>query len=69
MNVVFTINGDCSGELLRSFLSEAESNGMVGLAGHRSVGGVRASLYNAVSKDNVDQLIQFMKDFESRHLP
>jgi phosphoserine aminotransferase len=40
---------------------------MVSLTGHRSVGGVRASLYNAMPEAGVDTLVEFMKEFENRH--
>lgn len=49
------------------FLEEAERAGLVGLKGHRSVGGMRASLYNAVSPDAVERLLTFLADFERRH--
>lgn len=48
------------------FLSEAEKAGLVNLKGHRSVGGMRASLYNAMPEAGVDALISLMKDFEQR---
>lgn len=64
MNVPFRlVNKDLEGV----FLVEAEESGMIGLKGHRSVGGIRASLYNAVPEEAVDQLILFMQDFENRH--
>jgi len=50
-----------------SFLTEAEENGMGGLRGHRSVGGIRASIYNACPLESVETLASFMSDFESRH--
>ncbi|MBI2993784.1 MAG: 3-phosphoserine/phosphohydroxythreonine transaminase [Gammaproteobacteria bacterium] len=49
------------------FLSEAEQNGLLNLNGFRAVGGMRASLYNAVPESGVDALVAFMKDFEKRH--
>mgnify|MGYP000863661705 CR=1 FL=1 len=60
MNVVFRLP---SGELEEKFISEAKKNGMVGLKGHRSVGGIRASTYNAVSVENVKTLVSFMESF------
>ena len=48
------------------FLSEAEAAGLLNLKGHRSVGGMRASLYNAMPEAGVDALIGFMRDFEKR---
>lgn len=62
MNVPFRI-GNADEALEKRFLSEAEARGMVQLKGHRSVGGVRASLYNAVDYKEVQELVQFMTDF------
>ena len=45
---------------------EAEAAGLLNLKGHRSVGGMRASIYNAVSQEAVERLISFMQDFERR---
>ncbi len=64
MNVPFTLADDA---LDKTFLAESEAAGLLNLAGHRSVGGMRASIYNAVSEAAVDALIDFMRDFESRH--
>jgi len=63
MNVPFTLADE---SLNSTFLSEAESEGLLNLKGHRSVGGMRASLYNAVSEADVQALITFMQDFERR---
>ena len=63
MNVVFRTP---TPELDDAFCAEAEKAGMTGLKGHRSAGGVRASLYNAVSPDNVKTLVSFMDDFAKR---
>ena len=63
MNVPFTL-ADAS--LDKTFLKDAETLGLLNLAGHRSVGGMRASLYNAVPEDAVDALISFMKDFQQK---
>jgi phosphoserine aminotransferase len=60
MNVVFRLP---SQELEEQFLAEAKKRGMVGLKGHRSVGGIRASIYNAVSYEWVDALAGFMEEF------
>ena len=49
------------------FLEEATAAGMLGLKGHRSVGGMRASLYNAVPQASVDALVDFMQYFERRY--
>lgn len=64
MNVPFVLANPA---LDGSFLSAAESVGLMNLKGHRSVGGMRASLYNAMPESGVDALIEFMHDFESRH--
>ena len=63
MNVPFTL---ANSDLDKQFLAESEQAGMLNLKGHRSVGGMRASIYNAVPEQAVDALIEFMKDFESR---
>lgn len=49
------------------FLAESEAAGFIGLKGHKAVGGMRASLYNAVSQAAVDALVKFMRDFATRH--
>ncbi|MBN7798930.1 3-phosphoserine/phosphohydroxythreonine transaminase [Parahaliea mediterranea] len=64
MNVPFTLADD---SLDKTFLAEAESADLLNLKGHRSVGGMRASIYNAVSEASVDALIAFMQDFEQRY--
>ncbi|HHJ12242.1 MAG TPA: 3-phosphoserine/phosphohydroxythreonine transaminase [Chromatiales bacterium] len=64
MNVPFTL---ADPELDPLFLSEAKEAGLVTLKGHRSVGGMRASIYNAMREEGVDALIAFMADFENRH--
>jgi len=64
MNVPFTL---AKPDLDSVFLQEAEAAGLMNLKGHRSVGGMRASIYNAVSEDSVNALIAFMADFESRN--
>jgi phosphoserine aminotransferase len=53
--------------LEKRFLEEATKNGLGGLKGHRSVGGCRASLYNAVSLEAVDALVEFMTSFAKRN--
>ncbi|MCE5323155.1 3-phosphoserine/phosphohydroxythreonine transaminase [bacterium] len=62
MNVVWRLPSE---ELEEKFVGEAKKAGMIGLKGHRSVGGIRASIYNAVPMEAVDALVSFMKDFES----
>lgn len=61
MNVPFVLADD---ELTMKFVAEAEAAGMPGLKGHRAVGGLRASLYNALDLDAVDDLVAFMREFE-----
>jgi phosphoserine aminotransferase len=63
MNVTFRLPDE---ELEKRFLAEAGKNGFEGLRGHRSVGGCRASLYNAVSTDSVMSLVTFMREFEEK---
>ena len=64
MNVVFRLP---SAELEEKFLAETKKAGLVGLKGHRSVGGIRASIYNAVSLESVSALASFMRDFAKAH--
>jgi phosphoserine aminotransferase len=61
MNVPFTL---AKPELDKTFIEEAKKVGLVTLEGHRSVGGMRASLYNAMPMEGVDTLVSFMKEFE-----
>ena len=49
------------------FAREAEASGLVNLKGHRSVGGMRASIYNAMPKEGVEALVTFMKKFEEEN--
>ncbi|MDB4742904.1 3-phosphoserine/phosphohydroxythreonine transaminase [Planctomicrobium sp.] len=64
MNITF-ISGD---EVLdKKFIAEATAAGFDGLKGHRSVGGMRASIYNAFPKKGVEELVKFMKDFEAKN--
>src|SRR5580692_8294630 len=63
MNVVFVIDNP---ELEKEFLADCKSNGMVGIKGHRSVGGFRASLYNALDYESVLALTELMKEFAAR---
>lgn len=64
MNVPFTL---ADSSLDKAFLVESEAAGLLNLAGHRSVGGMRASIYNAVPEAAVDALISFMKDFAQKN--
>lgn len=63
MNVTF-VTGD--EEMDKKFVSEAKKRGIVNIKGHRSVGGMRASIYNAMPVEGIKALIELMKDFESR---
>jgi phosphoserine aminotransferase len=63
MNVPFTL---ANADLNKDFLAEAKTHGLITLAGHRSIGGMRASIYNAMPKDGVQALVDFMNDFETR---
>ena len=64
MNVPFVLADEALND---TFLGEAEAAGLLNLRGHRSVGGMRASLYNAVGQQAVEALVAFMGDFEQRH--
>ena len=66
MNVCFVMSEEYK-ELEADFAAYATSKGMVGIKGHRSVGGFRASIYNAMPKSSVEALIQVMKEFEKQH--
>jgi phosphoserine aminotransferase len=61
MNVTFRLPTE---ELEKQFDKEAAANGLDGLKGHRSVGGMRASIYNAFPEEGVDALVAFMREFE-----
>jgi phosphoserine aminotransferase len=63
MNVVWRLPSE---ELEEQFVKEAKSAGFEGLKGHRSVGGIRASIYNAVTLDAVKALVGFMREFEKK---
>ena len=64
MNVTFRLRNEA---LEGTFAKEAEAAGLVGLKGHRSVGGLRASIYNAFPPEGVDALVSFMQEFERRN--
>lgn len=64
MNVPFRL---AKPELEKTFLAEADVAGLTNLAGHRAVGGMRASLYNAMTPEGVTALVAFMRDFERRY--
>ena len=65
MNVPFVTGND---ELDAAFVKEAAAAGFVNLKGHRSVGGMRASIYNAMPKEGVEKLVEFMRKFEVEHV-
>jgi phosphoserine aminotransferase len=64
MNVVWRLSSE---DLEAEFIKQAKEAGFIGLKGHRSVGGIRASIYNAVSKESVEALVSFMKEFEQKN--
>lgn len=64
MNVTFRL---ASEDLEKKFVDDATKSGMGGLKGHRSVGGCRASIYNAMTIDGIKTLIEFMKDFAQKN--
>jgi len=64
MNVTFRLPSE---ELEDRFCSEASAAGLDGLKGHRSVGGIRASIYNAFPREGVEHLVEFMKDFSAKN--
>jgi phosphoserine aminotransferase len=63
MNVTFRLPSD---ELETMFLRESTAAGLDGLKGHRAVGGMRASIYNAFPEAGVEALVDFMRDFERK---
>ncbi|MGD9486467.1 MAG: phosphoserine transaminase [Calditrichaceae bacterium] len=64
MNVTFRLPSE---ELEQKFIAGAIENNMIGLKGHRSVGGIRASIYNAVPVEAIEALVRYMKDFEKKN--
>jgi len=64
MNVTFRLPGE---ELEQSFVRESQREGLVGLKGHRSVGGLRASLYNALPVESAQALAEFMREFQRKN--
>lgn len=64
MNVTFRLPSE---ELEKTFVAEALAKGLSGVKGHRSVGGMRASIYNAMTYEGVDALACFMEAFEKAH--
>ena len=66
MNICFVMNDEYK-DLEKPFLEYATQRGMVGIKGHRSVGGFRASCYNAMPMEGVEALVKCMQDFEKEH--
>jgi phosphoserine aminotransferase len=64
MNVTFRLGSE---DLEKQFLTEAAENDLVALKGHRSVGGIRASIYNACEMESVEALVHFMQEFRAKH--
>ena len=64
MNVTFRLPSE---ELEQQFIKDATGKGMGGLKGHRSVGGCRASIYNAMPIEGIKTLVEFMKEFEKNN--
>ena len=64
MNIPFVTDSE---ELNAKFIKEATARGFVNLKGHRSVGGMRASIYNAMPVEGVEALVEFMKEFEANN--
>jgi phosphoserine aminotransferase len=64
MNIPFVTGNE---EIDAKFIKEATAAGFVQLKGHRSVGGMRASIYNAISLEGVQKLVDFMKKFETEN--
>jgi phosphoserine aminotransferase len=64
MNVPFRLRNEALDE---KFLKQAEQSGLVELKGHRSVGGMRASIYNAMPVEGVTALVAFMREFQAKH--
>jgi phosphoserine aminotransferase len=64
MNVPFFLHDEA---LDKPFLAEAKAAGLMALKGHRALGGMRASIYNALPVEGVKALVDFMRDFQSRH--
>ena len=64
MNVPFVTGSE---ELDKKFCKEATENGLLNLKGHRSVGGMRASIYNAMPQAGVEKLVEFMQEFEQKN--
>ena len=66
MNICFVLNDEYA-DLQDEFFKFATDRGMVGIKGHRDVGGFRASCYNAMTVEGVKALVETMKEFEAKH--
>ena len=64
MNITFRLGSE---ELEKRFIKESTAAGLDGLKGHRAVGGMRASIYNAFPEEGVEALVSFMRDFEQKN--
>jgi phosphoserine aminotransferase len=64
MNIPFRLPSE---ELEETFVKEAKKNDLIGLKGHRSVGGIRASIYNAMTAEGTEALVQFMQEFQRKN--
>ena len=64
MNIPFRLPSE---ELEDTFAKEAKKNNLIGLKGHRSVGGMRASIYNAMTVEGAEALVEFMKEFQKKN--
>ena len=64
MNIPFHLPSE---ELEETFAKEAKNNNLIGLKGHRSVGGMRASIYNAMTVEGAEELVKFMKEFQKKN--
>ena len=64
MNITFRLPSE---DLEARFVKESTAAGFSGLKGHRSVGGLRASVYNAFPEEGIDALVSFMRDFEKKN--
>ena len=64
MNITWRLPSE---DLEKTFVANATDQGLIGLKGHRSVGGIRASIYNAMTLEGIRQLVDFMKDFENQN--
>jgi phosphoserine aminotransferase len=64
MNITFRLPSE---ELENQFVKASTAAGLDGLKGHRSVGGMRASIYNAFPEEGIDALVQFMQEFEKKN--